>query len=409
MAFALAGFILAAAGDDWPQWRGPNRDGKAAGFKAPKTWPKELSKKWKVTVGEGVSTPALVGDRLYIFFRAGANEVAQCIDAETGKDLWTDRNEAPAIMGPASGFQGPRSSPAVSDGKVLTLGAHGVLSCLDAATGKVLWRRNNLAGALPKFFTSCSPIVVDGMCIVQVGGEGGGAILACDLATGADKWRWDGDGSAYASPVLQVLDGAKTIVAETAGNIVGVGAADGKLLWKIPFAAQQRSYNAATPIIDGSTVIFSGGNRGTKAVKIEKQGDAYAAKESWSNADKSVQFNTPVLKDGLLYGVTQANEFFCLNAKDGKTAWGAPAPAAGGGGGRMRGGGYASIVDAGPVLFGLTPGSQLVVFEPSDKEFKQIASYKIADAPTHAHPVVSGNRIFIKDKDSIALWVVDQD
>jgi outer membrane protein assembly factor BamB len=299
-----------------------------------------------------------------------------------------------------------------------------MLSCLDAATGKKLWRKDDFAGAYPRFHPSSSPVILEGMCIVQVGGPGNGGIVAYDLATGDQKWKWTGDAPAYASPVLMTVGGAKLIAAETERKIVVISATDGKLAWETPFAVQgMGGYNAATPIVEGQTLIYTGSGRGAKAVKIEKEGDGFAGKELWSNSEKSVQFNTPVLKGGFLYGLTQGNEFFCLNAQTGQTAWSAPvgeapaaAPAAappGGGGGGMRGGrggrggGYGSIVDAGPVLLALTPSSQLVIFEPTDKEFKKLATYKVADAPTHAYPVASGNRLFIKDKESLTLWTVD--
>src|SRR6516165_5341820 len=111
MALALAWTILQAGGrataQDWPQWRGTNRDGKATAFDAPKTWPKELKKQWAVTVGEGVATPALVGDNLYVFTRQGHDEVIRCLAVADGKERWSDKYEAPSFTGPDSGFQGP--------------------------------------------------------------------------------------------------------------------------------------------------------------------------------------------------------------------------------------------------------------------------------------------------------------
>ena len=401
---ALAWFLLsclptAAWAGDWPQWRGPNRDGKAVGFEAPKTWPKELTQKWKVSVGDGVATPALVGDKLYVFARQGGNEVLRCLDATTGKELWQDKYEAQGATGPASGFAGPRSSPAVADGKVVTLGVRGTLSCLDAATGKKLWRKDDFNSSVPRFFTSSSPLIVDGLCIAQLGGERNGAIAAYDLATGNEKWKWSGDGTAYASPVLLALGDSKVIVAETAKKIVAIGVADGKLLWETSFAATAaRSYNAATPMVAGQTVLYSGSGRGTKAVKLEKQGDTIAGKELWSNSENSVQYNTPVVKDGLVFGLSAGDSLFCINAETGKTAWTAS----------IRGRrGYGTIVDAGPVLLALPPSGQLIVFEPTDKEFKQLASYKVADSDTYAYPILTGNRVFIKDRDSVTLWTVE--
>src|SRR5207302_8014417 len=116
--------------------------------------------------------------------------------------------EAEPATGPAGGFAGPRSSPTVADGKVVTLGVSGALSCYDTS-GKKLWRKNDYESSLPRFFISSSPIIVDGLCIAQLGGENKGAIVAYDLATGDEKWKWTGDGTGYASPVVLTMDGTK--------------------------------------------------------------------------------------------------------------------------------------------------------------------------------------------------------
>jgi outer membrane protein assembly factor BamB len=427
---------ITVSAQDWPQWRGANRDAKVTGFKVPQTWPKELTQKWKATVGEGVATPALLGDRLYVFSRENDHEVTRCLEAATGKELWQDKYESLGASGPAQRFSGPRSSPTVAEGKVVTLGVRGVLSCLDAANGKKLWRKDEF-NAVPRFHPASSPIVVNGLCIAQLGGSDNGALVAYDLATGEEKWKFSGDSPGYASPVLMNAGETPLIVAETERRIVAVNAGDGKLAWETPYVVQGRGYNASTPIVDGDTVIFSGSGRGTRAVKIAKTGDGFTGEELWNNPEQSVQFNTPVLKDGLLYGLSAGNDFFCLNAKDGKTAWTAPAskasearPAAGpgGAGGQSReggpggrggrgggrggmggggGGGYGSIVDAGSVLLALTPSSELIAFEPGGKAYTEVARIKVSDNQTYAYPVLSGNRIFTKDSDSVTLWVIE--
>src|SRR5205085_2057854 len=146
------------------------------------------------------------------------------------------------------------------------------------------------------------------------GGRGGGGIVAYDLATGESKWKWSGDAPAYGSPALMDVDGTKLIIALTERKMVAVKAADGKQVWEAPFAAMgMGGYNASTPVVDGTTLIYSGGGRGTKAVKFEKKGDEIAATDLWSNDDKSVQFNTPVVKDGKIYALSAGNELFCLN------------------------------------------------------------------------------------------------
>jgi len=458
---------------DWPQWRGAQRDAKASDFKAPKAWPKELTKKWKTAVGDGVSTPALVGDRLYVFSRQDGNEITRCLDAGTGAELWQEKYESLGATGPAGSYSGPRSSPAVSAGKVVTVGVRGMVSCLDAAKGTKLWRKDEFQ-AWPNFFPSSSPLIVDGLCIAQLGGRNNGAVVGYELATGNEKWKWSGDSPGYASPVLMTVGDTRVIIAVTERRVVAVNVADGKLLWETPFAVQgMGGYNAASPIVDGQTLILAGSGRGTKALKLEKSGDGIVAKELWSNAEKSVQFNSPVLKDGLVYGLTSGNELFCVDTKNGQLAWSTPIGPAGGGpgpggpggpgggtrpgapgaflapadpppgvpgepgrppgprgpggpggpgggpggnrgpggpggrGGGGRGGGYGSIVDAGSVLMALTPGSELIVFQPGTKAFAEVARFKVAESQTHAYPVVSGNRIFIKDKDSVTLWTVD--
>ncbi|MGO8927425.1 MAG: PQQ-binding-like beta-propeller repeat protein [Limisphaerales bacterium] len=385
---------------DWPQWRGPSRDGKAD-FKVPTTWPKELTKKWQVTVGDGVSTPALAGGKLYVFTRENGKEVARCLDAATGKELWQDKEayEVAAVSGPASGYTGPRSSPVVAAGNVITYGVRGTLSCFDASSGKLLWRKDSTPEAWPMFFTSSSPLIENGVCIAQIGGQKDGAIVALDLATGGEKWKWTGDGSAYASPILGTIAGMKVIVAQSDKRLVVVNFSEGKLLWETSFAGSgMGGMNSATPILDGQTLIFSGTARGTKAVKLAKQGDALSATELWSNRDNSIQYNSPVLNNELIFGLSARDALFCINEKDGTTAWTSPIT------GKR---GFGSIVNAGSVLFLLTPAGNLVAFEPSGKEFKQLASYKVADGDTTAYPVLAGNQVFVKDKESLSLWVIE--
>ena len=208
-----------------------------------------------------------------------------------------------------------RSTPAVADGKICTLGVAGVLSCLDANTGKVVWRKDSKAW--PQFFTAASPIIVDGMCVAYTGGQGKGQFAAYDLAGGDEKWAWTGAGPGYGSPVLTTMFGIKQLVTPTENSVVGIAALDGKLLWQAPFAAKM---NTGTPVVDGQTVIFSGEGSGTVALKVDKNGDAFSAQEIWRKKESSGRFNSPALKDGLLYGLTPSNKgsnLFCMNAQTG--------------------------------------------------------------------------------------------
>jgi outer membrane protein assembly factor BamB len=391
----VAGCVL---GQDWPQWRGPNRDGKVTGFTAPQTWPTELAAKWKTTVGAGDATPALVGDKLYVFARQGDDEVTLCLNAADGKEVWKDKYAAQAVTGPAARHPGPRSSPAVADGKVVTLGVGGVVSCLDAASGKVLWRKDPFPKVTPRFFAATSPIIVDGKAIAHVGGPGNGAIIAFDLASGDEKWRWAAEGPDYGSPVLMTVDGVKQIVTLSEKSIVSVAVADGKLLWELPFPLQGMAYNAVTPIIDGQTVIYEGKGRGTKAVKVEKNGDAFATTDLWSNSELATQFNTPVLKNGLLFGLSDRGNLYCIDAKTGKTAWTDATS-------RDRSG-FTAIVDAGSCLMALPSNSELLIYKPSGTAYEEIAKIKVAETATYAHPVLAGNRLFVRDQETVAMLAI---
>jgi len=219
---ALAGAISAAA-QDWPQWRGANRDGRAAGFTAPPKWPEKLAPKWRTIVGTGDATPALVGDKLYVFARQGEDEVTLCLNAADGKEVWRDKYAAQAVTGAVARHPGPRGSPAVAEGKVVTLGVGGVVSCLNAADGKLAWRKDEFPKVVPRFFAAVSPLIVDGTAIAHVGGPGNGALIAFDLATGNSKWKWAAEGPDYSSPVLLTVDGVKQVVTLTEKSAVGVG------------------------------------------------------------------------------------------------------------------------------------------------------------------------------------------
>lgn len=449
--FTLLPTIRGAVAQDWPQWRGPNRDAKATGFQAPATWPATLTKKWDVPVGDGVANPSLAGDHLYVFSREGGNEVIRCLNAATGQEVWGKSYPAEQVQGGDSGFPGPRSTPTVSNGKVVALGVQGMLTCWNAADGSEAWKKDEFVGNVPQFHTSSSPIIVDGLCIAQLGGQQG-AMVAYDLASGEEKWRAPGGGAAHGSPALMTVDGMKVVIAPSASSLVAVNAANGKVVWQIQY--RHGNYNAVTPIVDGQTLIVGGPGAGVglTAWKLSKQGEELKEEQVWQYSDNPLNFNTPVVKDGDLYGLSSRDQLFCVKIEAGQatTGWATPiaAPAAvgqlpiigqtlfaqpqpeqgrgegrgqgrgegrGQGGGRRggRGGGggrpgYGSVVDAGTVLMALSPAADLVIFKPSDAEFNQVARYKVSEqGRTYSHPILSGNRIYVKDADSVALFTVE--
>jgi outer membrane protein assembly factor BamB len=182
---------------------------------------------------------------------------------------------------------------------------------------------------------------------------------------------------------------------------MGIGLADGKLLWQLPFAVSRMQYNSITPIVDGQTVIYAREGTGTAAVKIEKKDDGFTAKELWQKKDAPGRYNTPVLKDGLLFGLAPAGRgvatLFCMKAETGDVLWTDA----------TKRGECGTVLDAGTVLLALTSDSNLLVFKPSNKEYAEVAKYKVADSPTWAYPIIAGNRVFVKDKDSLMLWTLE--
>src|SRR5213079_2067359 len=202
---------------DWPQWRGPNRDGKVADATVPQTWPKTLKEQWKVPVGIGHASPVVANGKIYVFARQGDDEVLLCLNAVTGKEIWRSSQPIAYQMHPAAvgHGKGPKSTPVISNGKVYTFGITGVLSCHDALTGKLKWGREfskQFPATSPWFGAAMSPVVDNGLLIAHVGGHDKGALMAFDAETGDVKWSNDLDGPAYGSPLVVNLAGVRQVI-----------------------------------------------------------------------------------------------------------------------------------------------------------------------------------------------------
>lgn len=383
---------------DWPQWRGPNRDATVSDGSIPQTWPKTLKEEWKVPVGVGHSSPVVASGKIYVFARQGEEEVLLCLDAVTGKELWKSSQPISYVMNPAAmgHGKGPKSTPVVSNGNVCTFGISGVLSCHDARTGKLKWKREfstQYPNTSPLYGTAMSPVIDKGMLIAHVGGQDKGALTAFDLETGAVKWSNEADGPAYASPLVVTLAGVRQVVTFTQKEFVGVDAASGKLLWKVP-AKTEYDTNSVTAVAYKDMLILAREGQGLTAIRIAKEVAELKPQEVWSNKEVELYLNTPVLQGNRLYGlsVRQKGQFFALDALTGKTVWLGP--------GRM--GENAAILNVGgKVLLLLTNDANLIVLPADAKEYSPVIQYTVAKSPTWAHPVVIGKRILIKDETTL--------
>jgi outer membrane protein assembly factor BamB len=372
---------------DWPQWRGANRDG-AAHFSAPKAWPDALVKQWQVEVGTGYSAPITAGDRVYAFSRQGDDEVMRALDAATGRMVWETKYNATYKPNPAATRThgtGPKSTPALADGRLFTLGMTGLVTAFDAASGKL-------------YHTSMSPLVDRGLVIVHVGGHNDGALTAFDARTGAVRWAWTGDGPAYGSPIVVELGGVRQVITMTQDNLVGVAVADGSLLWKRPYSVRA-TRNAVTPIVHNQIVIVSGLGMPVSGLRVFNKSGQWATEDVWVNNDTTMDMSTGVVIGNSLYGFSPRNsgQFFAIDANTGQTLWLS----------EPRQGDNAAVVRAGDWWFALETDAQLVVARADSRQFEMVKRYEVASSATWAQPVLSGKRVFIKDVSTISLWTLD--
>jgi outer membrane protein assembly factor BamB len=406
---AVASVILSAVGagqqarpsqvEGWPQWRGANRDG-AASFAVPKSWPDKLTLKWKVDVGIGYAAPITVGDRVFAFSRQGEDEVMRALDAATGKTIWETKYNAtyqPVVAATRTHGTGPKSTPTFADGRLYTLGMTGAVTAFDAATGKQLWQKPG-GPVAPLYHTAMSPLVDRGLVIVHVGGHSNGALTAFDARTGEVRWSWNGDGPAYGSPIAAELGGTRQIVTVTQENLVGVSAATGELLWRRPYAVRA-TRNAVTPIIHGQTIIVSGLGLPVTGFRVSSRGGSWSFEDVWTNDDVTMDMSTGVLIGSSLFGFSPRNsgQFFAIDANTGQTQWLS----------EPRQGDNAAVVRAGELWFALETDAELVVARANPKQFEILKRYTVADSATWAQPVLSGQRVFVKDVSSISLWTLN--
>ena len=379
----------------WPQWRGPVRDGSVTTV-LPVEWPATLTKQWEVPVGAGHSSPVTSGNRVVVLAREGDREVVRALDLASGRQLWRAEYEAPYTVNPAAAAHGPgpKATPAIAGGRVFTFGIGGVLSAFDLATGRLLWR-TPAPPSLPEYGTGSSPLVDGNAVIAHTGGFDNGAITSFDVVTGAPKWRWNGDGPGYGSPIIATIGGVRQLITLTQKLVVGVNPANGTLLWQIPFTTSFNQ-NAVTPIVQGDLVVFSGLNKGTTAVRVRRNGSQWAVDPVWTNDQVPMFMSSPFVNGKTLFGLSHRNrgQLFALDLATGKTLWSTPG----------RDGENASLVGNRSWLLVSTTNGELLVASSSSQQFREVRRYKIADAAVWAHPALAGRSIVVKDAGNVICW-----
>jgi outer membrane protein assembly factor BamB len=400
---ALAVSVLAAsppdaATVDWPQWRGPNRDGRSAETGLLQTWPAggpPLA--WKVSgAGIGFSSMSAVGPRLFTMGARGRVEYVMAFDRATGKKLWEARS---GDLYDNDRGSGPRGTPTFSGGRLYALGASGDLTCLDPETGRVHWAVNLLrtfGGSNPRWGLSESPLVTNGRVLVNAGGPGA-SIVALDARSGSVVWKSGNDGAGYSSAVLQRVGSIEQAVFFTASGARGVDVRDGRLLWEYAPVAN-RVANAATPVVSGPHVFLSS-DYGTAAalLRMEASGTGITAQEVYFTRDMRNHHSSSVLDGDHLYGFSSAI-LTALRLADGEVAW------------RDRSVGKGSVVYADKRLYLLSENGVVGLADASPDAYRERGRFSIpaGQLSTWAHPIVAGGHLYLRDQDTLYAYDVRQ-
>jgi outer membrane protein assembly factor BamB len=376
---------------DYVQWRGQQRDGSASAFVEPKQWPETLTRRWKVDVGEGYGTPLIIGDIVYVVTRLDGQEGVTAVDVSTGRQRWRSQYPAPYTPSQPAAAHGasPKATPLYHDGRIFTLGISGMVSAFDANSGKQLWQSAAPKEA-PLYGAAVSPLAFRDLVIVHPGDYG--ALTAFDTRSGAVKWT-AGSGGFFASPILVTLEQTPQVVSATQDFVIGVSP-DGRMLWRFPCDGKNGS---TTPVLNNDTIIVNTPDR-VIAFRPRLRDGAWIVETMWETKDVSTYLSTPVVVNDVLYGLStkQRGQFYAIDAKTGQVLWlGTPREAD-----------NTAVAKAGQLLFLLNDDAELIVARANRKAFDPLARYVVADSATWAQPTISGDRIFIKDVNTLALWTL---
>jgi outer membrane protein assembly factor BamB len=415
---AVVALFLSTTGiqaEDWPQWRGQNRDGRSPETGLLQSWPEggpPLA--WKAEgLGGGFSSVAVSGNRIYTLGDLGDAQYAIAVRRDGGAVVWKTE------IGPAwkDKYLGPRSTPTVDGDRVYVVGTEGDLFCLDAASGKKVWTRNlrkDFGGTMMKaqgtyeWKFSESPLI-DGDRIIVTPGAKEATLVALNKATGKEIWRASvpglgergADGAAYSSVVVSEAGGIRQYVQFVGRGVIGVEAKTGRFLWGYNPVANDVA-NIATPLIDGDFVFASSGyGTGSALIKLEGTGDGIAAKEVYFLDAETMQNHHGglILHDGYVYTGTGHNKGFplCVKMADGKVAWGKI---------RNEGEGSAAVSYADGRLYFRYQDGLMVLVEATPESYREHGSFKIPDVdnPSWAHPVIAGGKLYLREQDRLFCY-----
>ncbi len=378
---------------DWPAFRGAARDGSVTDPEARFDWSKAPQELWRHPIGAGWSSFSVVDKFAFTQEQRGESEVVVCYEAETGKQVWVHSDSAK--FDEPMGGPGPRATPTIHASKVYALGATGILNCLDALTGKSVWRRKILEDAGAKnidWAMAGSPLVLDDWIVVNPGGPDGRGVVAYHHLTGERVWSGGSDQASYAAPKLATLAGTRQVLIFDGIGLAGHSVENGQQLWKLDWSNNPK-VNAIEPAIidEQSLLIGSGYDRGGALVRIERDGEKWKASTAWTVKQFRLKFNAPVVRDGFGYGLDE-RVMVCVELKDGAVKW------------RNGRYGYGQILRVGEEIVVLAESGEVAIVKATSERYEEVLKFPAISGKTWNHPVVCRDLLLVRNGEEAACF-----
>lgn len=385
MIFAIAtGATASLEAADWPQFLGANRDGISNETEWRSDWnSREPAISWKAPVGVGSASVAVAGGKLYTTGNLDGNDTVFCLDATTGKEIWTERV---AVEFEKRSFDGgTAATPAVDGNRVYTLSHKGHLFCFEKDTGKVLWKRHlvtDFGGREPRWGYAGSPLIAGNLLVTEPGGEGS-SVVALDKLSGQLLWKCGSDEASYASPIAYRSESAEGIAIMNAYGLVGLNPENGEEKFRVRWKTSY-DVNATTPLFapEGNQFFITSNYRtGSGLVTLE---GGSGAKVQYNSKALQLKFQNAVRLGSRVYGVQK--ELICLDLRSGKEIWNYKVS-----------GNEGNVIAAGGKLIVLSEKGELIVGNPLADRFEELGRVQVLRGRCWVHPAISGGRIYCRN------------
>lgn len=404
-------FTAALFADDWPQWRGPMRDGVWREKGIVKTFNrKELQAKWRTPIGTGYSGPSVADGKVFVMDRMKEKHIERvlCLDAKTGAIRWTF--DYPCRYRRISYDSGPRCTPTVDRDKVYTVGAMGHLHCLSVKDGSAIWSKNyvkDYGAKVPIWGFASAPLVDGDQVIVLAGGADGAMVMAFNKATGKELWRaLPTQPIGYCQLIIIKAGGKRQLIVWLPEQLVSLSPETGQVFWSQPFVSTH-SLTVATPVLEGDHLLVSAFYNGPLMMKMAK--DKPAASLIWKgNSDSEIEtstdklhcmISTPCILGDAIYGVCSYGAFRCLDKATGKRLWSTYQPT---GNDRWW---NAFLVQHEDRTFIANEQGELIIAQLRPEGYREISRAKLIE-PTNkvrrrmvvwSHPAFAGRHVFARN------------